>query len=164
MRSSDDSAGPGLSVRWKQGGRYNVSAETAQNEFEKIAELPGGLTAPNVVKVARDPKNPLHGEFEWDDSAAGEKYRESQARCMLRSVVKIAPEMPQKPIRAYQAVEVNRDESPKEYVETRRVMREPELRAQILATAKRELQSFRAKYRDLTELASVFDAIDGLGE
>jgi hypothetical protein len=45
------------------------------------------------------------------------------------------------------------------YVSTVEAMKDPEYRAQILATAKRELQQFVNKYDQLSELASVLDPI-----
>ena len=45
------------------------------------------LTPELVVRDARSPSSPLHGCFEWDDSAAAEAWREQQARTLMRSVV-----------------------------------------------------------------------------
>lgn len=46
----------------------------------------GRLTPEEVVEVARDPRHPLHGRFEWDDQKAGHAYRLAQARSLIRSV------------------------------------------------------------------------------
>ena len=48
-------------------------------ELVELYEDKGELTAKGVVDKARDPKSALHSQFEWDDSVAGEKYREVQA-------------------------------------------------------------------------------------
>ena len=46
----------------------------------------GTLTAENVVDDARSPESPLHQHFEWNDTAAAEKYRITQARKLISSV------------------------------------------------------------------------------
>lgn len=46
----------------------------------------GRVTASQVVNAARDPEHPWHPRFEWDDEAAGEKYRRMQARALIRSI------------------------------------------------------------------------------
>lgn len=49
-------------------------------------ERDGRLLPADVVEAARDPASPLHSHFEWNDSAAAEKYRLDQARTLIRSV------------------------------------------------------------------------------
>jgi hypothetical protein len=50
-------------------------------------ERDGRLTPDDVVADAVNPDSPLHGEFEWDDSEAANRYRIVQARQLIRSVV-----------------------------------------------------------------------------
>ena len=46
----------------------------------------GMLLAEDVLEAARDPESPLHPYFQWDDSAAAEAYRLSQASELIRRV------------------------------------------------------------------------------
>lgn len=46
----------------------------------------GGLTAKRLVDASRAPEAPLHNRFIWDDTVAGERYRESQALQLIASV------------------------------------------------------------------------------
>jgi hypothetical protein len=56
-------------------------------ELNRMAKKNGGKITPRmVVDAARDEDSPLHSYFEWDDAIAAEKYREMQARTLLRSV------------------------------------------------------------------------------
>ena len=55
------------------------------NAVRAVAQS-GPLTPQRVVAAARDASNPLHGQFEWDDSVAGEAYRIEQARSLVRSI------------------------------------------------------------------------------
>jgi len=55
--------------------------------IEQLAERHGGKLTPSlVVEAAANPASPLHSEFTWDDSVAGQRYREVQARRLIRSV------------------------------------------------------------------------------
>jgi hypothetical protein len=56
--------------------------EDALRELERENRL---LPA-DVVEKARDPDSPLHSHFEWDNTAAAEKYRLVQARTLIRTV------------------------------------------------------------------------------
>lgn len=47
----------------------------------------GEITTRDVVDVARSPNSLLHKYFEWDDHAAADKYRNTQAREMMRSIL-----------------------------------------------------------------------------
>ena len=56
-------------------------------ELNRMAKQNGGKITPRmVVDAARAEDSPLHSYFEWDDEIAAEKYREMQARTLLRSV------------------------------------------------------------------------------
>ena len=52
----------------------------------KSLERRGRLTPDQVVEAARNPRSPLHGRFEWDDSAAAAKWRIEQARELIRTI------------------------------------------------------------------------------
>lgn len=57
----------------------------AEAILQGIYDANGILTSKLVVDEARDPKNPLHDRFEWDDGIAGEAFRMDQARTLIRS-------------------------------------------------------------------------------
>lgn len=46
----------------------------------------GQLTPEEIVRVAKNPKHPLHPFFEWDDRKAGMLHRIEQARALLADV------------------------------------------------------------------------------
>ena len=45
-----------------------------------------GITPKNLVEANRDESAPLHNEFEWNDTKAAEKYRETQAGYIIRNI------------------------------------------------------------------------------
>ena len=46
----------------------------------------GRLTPEDVIMAARNPKSPLHGEFQWDKDKAAHAHWIEQARALIRSV------------------------------------------------------------------------------
>lgn len=54
--------------------------------LRKLEHAPGQVDPSAVVKAAANPKHPLHGRFEWDDSIAGHQHRLQQARKLIASV------------------------------------------------------------------------------
>ena len=68
-----------------------LTADQAAHELERIRKK-FGLTPRNVVEQSRPDDSPLHGCFEWDDSAAAERYREGQARTIIRAVIQVEGE------------------------------------------------------------------------
>jgi len=63
-----------------------------KEEIQKIYDE-DKLTATEVVNTAKDENNPLHSCFEWDDTVAGEKYREQQARQLINQFTVIIGEV-----------------------------------------------------------------------
>jgi hypothetical protein len=57
-----------------------------QSELTKIYNRDGAITTSAVLTEARDPENPLHKHFEWDDSEAAEQHRLAQARNLIKRV------------------------------------------------------------------------------
>ena len=53
----------------------------------KIETDHGKLTPRLVVADASDPRSPLHDQFEWNDTEAAIKYREDQARRLIRNIM-----------------------------------------------------------------------------
>lgn len=66
--------------------RIDSKDELLRRELKAIEDETGRLTPELVVESARDPKHPLHDQFEWDDSIAAEQFRCQQARALIRRV------------------------------------------------------------------------------
>lgn len=144
--------------KWTSGARCAVDANIAGAVCEQLEER-GELTAERLVDVSRPEDAPLHRAFEWNDAIAAEKYRVEQAGYILRSLVVVVETADEaKPIRAYFPTEVKR------YENINVIMQSEDKRRKLLQTAKRELEAFKAKYKALTELNKVFEAIDTVAE
>ena len=57
-----------------------------RDALTSIYDTHGELTPELVVAEAAKHDHPLHDRFEWDDTTAGQKYREVQAAKLIRSV------------------------------------------------------------------------------
>lgn len=144
--------------RWKAGARSPVSAQVA-GEVCASLEQAGNLTPQALVEVSRAEDAPLHDAFEWDDVVAAERYRETQAGYIIRSV-EVVVDGSAEPVRAFVSVTESRKSAP--YASIEHVMARSDSRAMLLERARADLEAFRRKYQQLTELAGVFAAIDSL--
>ena len=144
--------------KWKTPGFYKVSAQAAGEELERIKTANGELTANGIVDASRPKTAILHSIFSWNDTEAAEKWREQQARNMtdnLVTVCVIGSTREQVPVRAF--VHLQNDYKPISVVTS-----SEDLTDQMLRNAMRELKSFEFKYKTLTQLAKVMEAIDKL--
>jgi hypothetical protein len=153
-------------IKWKSGYRSIIDPSVAYEELERIRQDNDGyLSAATVVDSARSLKSPIHDEiFRLGMKRAADEHYKHQARTMIRSVVIVEDEeVDAEPQRAFIHViaesEDNGD-SASVYASTEEAMADPAYRMQILEAAKRELDIFRTKYRQLQELAAVLAAID----
>jgi len=145
---------------WKPGSHHKVAPQLAGAEMERIRVRQNGrLEAADLVRESRSPDAPLHPEFEWDDQHAAEAYRLSQASAMIRHItVQMAKrDGGEAPIRAF--VSVVRDED-RSYTSTAHALSDAELRQQVLDQAWRELEAWRQRHAELTEMAEIFAVID----
>lgn len=122
----------------------------------RIREDAGILTAGVVVEAARDEGHPLHDRFEWDDTVAGERFRESQARALIRSVrvEYVSGSGGAEDLRGF--VSVSRSDVPaREYVPVGEVAADPLLARLVLRDAEREWRELFRRYEHLAEFLDI---------
>lgn len=145
---------------WRPGSRVNLDAQKAGEALAKLEKKHNGLLEPGmIVEAARAEQSPLHPHFEWDDGVAAENYRADQAREIIRALtVDISrSNIEPREIRAFVNVEVGGDQG---YVSTATAMRSIDLRRQVIAKAWAELEAWRQRHAELTELGRIFSLID----
>lgn len=79
-----------------------VDHEAFKSAIEAVADENGVITPERVVEAARDPKNILHAQFEWNDRIAAHEHRLATARALIRSIRYVAYDVPTAPPRAIQ--------------------------------------------------------------
>lgn len=139
---------------WKPGSFFKVDANTAGAVCEQL-EKAGNLSAKSLLDASRPEDAPLHSEFEWNDVVAAEKYREDQARCIIRHLVVRLDEKPDEPVRGFFSVASTGRRS---YTRVNAIFKSPDLRKDLVKQALDELDAFKRKYGTLTELSAVFEA------
>lgn len=137
---------------WKTPGLYRVDPNTAGRYLDAIYRETGRIEPSEVVERSRDVASPLHGCFEWDDSKAAQKWREQQARVLIANVMVVGEPTEHVYTRAFVHVE-------QEYQPISIVLESKDKTSELLRNALRELRTFEAKYRELTQLVPVFKAI-----
>lgn len=132
-----------------------VPAETAAKVIEELYEKNGSVTPSDVVNASREEGTPLHDLFEWDDSIAAEKYRETQARFIIRNIQRVEENEKISPVRSFVHVEKN-------YVPLSVALSSEEMKATLFQNALADFEIFRAKYHNLVAFAEVFAAFDAI--
>ena len=74
-----------LAIQKKPDRAIQKRRAVINGELDRIYEQHGTLNKVLLVEVARDEAHPLHSCFEWDDTVAGERYRQGQALEMIRA-------------------------------------------------------------------------------
>ena len=143
-------------VEWKVKGLWKADAEAV---YKEITALGDSFSPADIVEAARDESSELHKCFEWRDEVAAEKYREHQARMIITQLVVRTETSDNTPVSVRVISSANGVNT---YVPTKMLIKSDSDYADLLARAKRELQTFQQKYSTLSELQEIFTAIDAL--
>lgn len=139
-------------AKWKNGCRISADAQKVADEILAIGE---SATTAQILDKARDEKTELHKCFDWNDAEAAEKWRLQQARHIVCNlVIKETSDAPKPEVRVF-----FKTENDSGYKPTVLIMQDKDEYQKLLARALAELNSFRVKYKTLTELDGVFDVI-----
>ena len=140
-------------AKWKSGCRISADAQKVADEILAIGE---SATTAQILDKARDERTELHKCFDWNDAEAAEKWRLQQARHIVCNlVIKEKNDTPKPEVRVF--FKTDNDSG---YKPTVLIMQDKDEYQKLLARAHAELNSFRIKYKTLTELDGVFNAID----
>ena len=93
-----------------------LDAQVAGEELQRIYREKGALNPAEIVDESRDSAAPLHPCFEWDDVAAAEKYRQTQAQMIVRSIVTVQETPNREPVETRAFVSVRQEYKPIEVV------------------------------------------------
>lgn len=132
------------------------------DHLQAIRDERGALTPALVVEAARDPEHPLHSRFEWDDTAAAEKWRLEQASQLLRVVRLPAENGRPSDLRAFVAVK-GAETHQADYVPTAEAMSDEFARRLVLRDMEREWKALKRRYEHMREFAALI-ASDMNGE
>jgi len=139
-----------MQAEWKVKGLYKADAQKVADEIGS-----GQITPQEVLEKARDVNSELHKCFEWDDSIAAEKYRLQQARSIIINLVYAPKKEEEQSVRCFSLTS-----KVSTYQPTQQFLVQEDEYQTLLKRALAELEAFKRKYHTLTELESVFEAIE----
>ncbi len=143
--------------------RFQVNVEKFKILEDIRHQNPDGRLLPaDVVKAAEDPESPLHSDFEWDDSEAARKFREQEARTLIRAFITFEPRI-QRNSRAYVSVPTDRTNGGG-YRATGDVLANPDYVAQLTEEVRIRLRGLRTTYQHLKALDPLWTLIEGAAE
>lgn len=146
-------------VEWKIKGLYKADPELIYDEITSIGD---SVKPAEIVEYARNEETELHKLFTWDDTIAAERYREEEARRVVRNLVLVRKEIDDKGHKNKTVIRaiVSTNERNQEYTTIQRVVENKDSYSRLLAAALAELQHFKKKYESLSgDLEVVFEAI-----
>lgn len=145
-----------MNVVWKSGFAPPVDARVA---YETVQQLyaEGRSSARDLVDASRPEDAPMHACFEWNDNVAAERYREYQARNLINHILVIPEPEENRPVtKAF----FNIEQKGSNYEPLEFILSVPDKRERLLEQARREMQSFIAKYRALKEMSVIIQAME----
>lgn len=137
-------------VKWKVDGIFKADANECYREISSLEQI----TPKAILDFARDENSELHKCFEWDNDLAAEKYRTIQAGNVIRMLYIVPKNADAPPVRVLSRT------SDTVYQPTRTFLKNQNEYEDLLKRALSELESFRLKYKTLSELEQVFEQID----
>ena len=156
--------------KWKY-GIPGVQAQDAGEYFEHLERREGEIKPKTVVDDARPQSALLHPAFEWNDTEAAERYREYQAKQVIRNIVVVQErDDDDGPITTRAVVNVSSKtyhsplgkQQTAKYVSIKRALSEPDMKQTLFENALAELKAFQAKYKGISQFAELFAEIDRL--
>jgi len=145
---------------------YQKKKEVLAAEMARLEEEHGYLTPEILLESARPKSSVLHPYFTWDQKKAAEEYRLHEASRYIRQIKITVTAHDQAEVKVRQFVHVSAgaqddEEQPRKgiYITIDRAQDEGRI-DEVIESAKRELRSFLAKYRNLSKLSGVIDLIE----
>lgn len=115
----------------------------------------GKLLPSAVVQAARNPDNPLHDKFCWDDTKAATEYRIWQARQLIASI-EVIYDGPEEKSPCFVSLKSDRKDGG--YRSVSDVLSDRKLHAEMIRTVIEELKSMQDRYARFKELQPVWKA------
>lgn len=148
-----------MEYRWKSAVFAKADATAVGQELEKL-ELDGELSRGDIVRFAKyNEDSELYKCFEWDDTIAGEKYREHQAGLILSSIsiVVSRDDKEEETTRAY--VSIKNVDGERKHKNIARVLEVDDEYQQLKRKAYSELNNCKERYEKLIELEDLKEIV-----
>lgn len=143
-------------------------------ELERIERTEGAVRTSRVLELSRDPSHPLHPfVFKLTDRQAAERWRLRVVRQLCQTVRieftddtgKVKHSVPAFVSCRIVSARETEEGAQEQFIErayrsAEKAMADPRTRQELIDEALRQVEMWQARYRSLTELGDVFDAIN----
>lgn len=146
-------------IKWSLNGLFKADATKCYEEIQAIGDE---VKPEQIVARAKDKKSELHKCFEWDNTAAAEKYRLIQARDVVNHLIVIHRDVEDEtkaPVQ-FRVMLKNDRSAGSGYKQTIVMMKDEDEYKKLLEQAYSELHAFKKKYQCLSELSEILALID----
>jgi hypothetical protein len=142
---------------WRPGGpKPPVDANIFGAVKDEIEAKKGIVTPYDIVQEAKKPSSPIHAALEWNNSIAARHHRIEQARHLLGSLQIVHVRMEVSPTISSKAMfRVRPEHSSGGYASQDRILSDRDLRRQVIASARSELECFVKKYAGILAMGTV---------
>lgn len=153
---------------WRPGfPKPPVSADVFGTVVDEIEARNGAVRPVDIVEEAQKPGSPIRAALQWDNTKAADAYRLVQARQLLGGLQIVRVRIEKGPEVSSRAMyRVRPDRGPGGYVSHNRIIGDRDLKKQVISSARRELESFLAKYAGVLALGAftprLQDAVDAM--
>lgn len=129
--------------------------------IEATADGEGRITPDGIVAAAKNPKNPLHGEFDWNDATAAHQHRLAVARHLIRTIEYVGTDVKGRPVTAIAYVH---EPSAKEqsYVPLTKAQKDKALARSILTDELARCEAAIRRAREIADVLRLRDELDDL--
>lgn len=145
---------------YRPGRERSTPVEIIAGEYERIREIEDGPPpARRILDYARDEDNPLHGEFTWDDSIAGEQWRIQEAHELANCYFTIESEPDGKEVKLIGNYSITVEGGERGYEDPFKVWRDPSFQEDQLDNLRRALVAAVDRYKNFDKCKPSVNAI-----
>ena len=137
-----------------------LNADDVGAEFKRIKEKHRTINKSLIVEESKNEDSYLHEYFEWDNEKAADKWREEQARLLIKNIkVTVVNETIECSVRAFVHT-VTTDCPTRSYVPIQEVINDETAYKDLVSQIERDYGNFKSKYAIIEELHEGFSAMD----
>lgn len=134
------------------------------SRINHLSEKEGFVTPEMVLEDAKNKNSPLHDYFDWNDREAAASWRIEQAKYLIRHIVVtiINDEKPETIRQFYSITPTSemKSDAPRVYVTLDSVLSDVDKRKEVIGYALRELEGWKARYKQYSELSGLIEILD----
>ena len=138
---------------------YKISAQSAGEFIQNLADEHGEVTPELLLESARPEDSILHSCYEWDDAKAAEKYRLNQSKMIISNLIVVSADNGQEMPQTNAFVTIKERNEKAAYVSIFRAMADRTTKEQVIKNASAEMAMFIKKYENIINVAELLEKV-----